>query len=96
MFCYKMHKFYGFIEKKAGNVQIRSSFPLCEIGFQISYSFIVLYTRKSFSFIPENYAEIPLYKNNWCIIFLKRAKFISLQRENKSTKPKIEPKIILW
>ena len=32
--------------------------------------------------------------NNKCIIFLKRAKFIPLQQENKSTKPKIEPKII--
>ena len=47
-----------------------------------------------FAFVPKNCAIIPLRKNNLRRIFLKRVKFITLQQENKSKKPKIELKII--
>ena len=95
MFCYKTHIFCDFIEKKAENVQMRSSFYLCESDLQISYVFLSVFLQLSFSFVPKNCVIIPSCKNICNIIFKKRAKFIPLQQENKSTKPKIEPKIVL-
>ena len=91
-----MHTFCDFIEKKAENVQMRQSFSLCETDLQISYIFLSVFLQLSFSFVPKNCVIIPSCKNICNIIFKKRAKFIPLQQENKSTKPKIEPKIVPW